>query len=157
MYTAESVADWLLAYAENVNIVLTRKSLQKLLYFAQAHSLLERDEPIFEEEIEAWVHGPVVKSVWSKTKQSSRDDDYSVNLTEPFDFDSFREEDNYFLGKVWATYGKLNAQYLENKTHKELPWILNWHKEENAGEVISKELIKGYYLLRQDDEVEAHV
>lgn len=34
--------------------------LQKLLYLAQGYSYAFYDEPLFADDMEAWVHGPVV-------------------------------------------------------------------------------------------------
>ena len=38
--------------------------LQKLLYYSQAWHLVWDGEPLFEDEIEAWAAGPVVRSVY---------------------------------------------------------------------------------------------
>jgi uncharacterized phage-associated protein len=38
--------------------------LQKLVYYAQAWALVWDDEPIFDEEIEAWANGPVVRGLY---------------------------------------------------------------------------------------------
>lgn len=39
---------------------MTHKKLQKLCYYAQAwHCAFYKNKPLFENRIEAWVHGPV--------------------------------------------------------------------------------------------------
>lgn len=48
---------------------LTNLKLQKLLYLAQGWYLAFYDEKLFEDDIEAWVHGPVVPSVYSEFKK----------------------------------------------------------------------------------------
>ena len=40
--------------------------LQKLCYYAQAWSLVWDEEPLFEENIEAWANGPVVPRLYRK-------------------------------------------------------------------------------------------
>ena len=48
---------------------LTNKKLQKLIYYAQAWNMAFNGEPIFEEKIEAWIHGPVVPEVYNEYKR----------------------------------------------------------------------------------------
>ena len=43
---------------------MTGLKLQKLLYYSQAWSLVWDGEPLFEEKIEAWPSGPVVREVY---------------------------------------------------------------------------------------------
>ena len=42
----------------------THKQLQKLCYYAQAWHLALLDRPLFEEEIQAWVHDPVIPALY---------------------------------------------------------------------------------------------
>jgi len=62
--TALDVAAHLLTLKPDV----TREGLQALLYYAQAWSLLWDGVPIFDDPIEAWAQGPVVRSVWEATE-----------------------------------------------------------------------------------------
>lgn len=48
------------------SVLLCPFRLQKLLYYCQGWSLALLGRPLFRDPIEAWVHGPVVKSVHSK-------------------------------------------------------------------------------------------
>ena len=43
--------------------------LQKLVYYAQAWHLALRDVPLFEEDFEAWVHGPVIPALYQEYKK----------------------------------------------------------------------------------------
>ena len=127
--------------------------LQKLVYYAQAWSLVFQNQPIFPEPIEAWVHGPVVYKVWSAYKNYK----YSA-IPEPEEtLADFTDAQIEVLDEVWSAYGELSAKHLEQLTHSELPW-LNARKGLNAGEksnqTISHEDMKSYYapLLVQDSE-----
>lgn len=46
---------------ENINHL----KLQKLLYYVQVWHLVYSDEPLIDEDFEAWLHGPVLRSVWN--------------------------------------------------------------------------------------------
>lgn len=43
---------------------MTAMKLQKLVYYSQAWSLVWDEEPLFEEEIQAWVNGPVIPALY---------------------------------------------------------------------------------------------
>jgi len=60
MATAHDVA----AYILNKQGELPAMKLQKLVYYAQAWSLVWDEEPLFNDRIEAWANGPVVKTLY---------------------------------------------------------------------------------------------
>jgi uncharacterized phage-associated protein len=99
--------------------VISPLKLQKLVYYAQAWSLVLKDKPIFLDEIEAWVHGPVVHRVWEAYK------DYRYeSIPEPEEpLPNFTDEQLEVLDEVWEAYGELSAKRLESLTHSEPPWI----------------------------------
>src|SRR5947209_10944283 len=55
-----------LSFAGDEKDPLTNLRLQKLLYYAQAWSLVLRESELFPEEIEAWRWGPVVPVVYGE-------------------------------------------------------------------------------------------
>ena len=105
-------------------ILLTNLHLQKLLYYAQAWSLVIRESELFTEEIQAWRHGPVVPVVYG-----SLPDCQGVNAIQP---DSFADapdldaEDAAFVKSVWEAYIQYSAIELSRMTHRETPWIQAW-------------------------------
>ncbi|NJM61724.1 MAG: DUF4065 domain-containing protein, partial [Oscillatoriales cyanobacterium RU_3_3] len=62
--------------------------LQKLVYYAQAWSLVFRSQPLFFQDVEAWVSGPVVRDVWNEYKAYKYSD-----IPVPDNFDGEFEED----------------------------------------------------------------
>ncbi|MBD2181756.1 DUF4065 domain-containing protein [Planktothrix sp. FACHB-1355] len=118
--------------------------LQKLVYYAQAWSLVLRDKPIFQEDIQAWVHGPAVYEVWDAYK-----DFRHGAIPEPQEeLPEFEEDELEVLEEVWTAYGELSAKRLEDLTHSEAPWI-NARKglepAKKSSNVISHEDMKAYY------------
>ena len=63
--TAKAVADAFLHISTENRSGITNLKLQKLIYYAQAWFLALHDEALFDDPIEAWVHGPVVPEVFS--------------------------------------------------------------------------------------------
>jgi uncharacterized phage-associated protein len=99
---------------------LTNLRLQKLLYYVQAWSLVMRNRPMFEERIEAWVHGPVVREAYYHFKNGDAPI-LAEDIGEPnFDLD---DDDREFIGRVWGSYKGYSALRLREMTHEEDPWI----------------------------------
>lgn len=77
---------------------------------------------MFDESIEAWAHGPVVRSVYHDLKQFGIGPiDVDAAIDDDFDRDDFRDVENDLM-RVWNTYGKDEAWALRNRTHREAPW-----------------------------------
>lgn len=109
---------------------LTNLKLQKLLYFAQGEYLARKGDKLFDDSIEAWELGPVVRDVYDKYKICG-----SFPIT-VFDIPNKRvsidPKVKSFLDNIWDKYGKFSAAYLVNLTHKkETPWAKNFEKGEN--------------------------
>jgi uncharacterized phage-associated protein len=120
VFPAQTIADYFLWKAQGEKKSVTNKKLQKLLYYAQAWSLVMRDKKLFNEGIEAWVHGPAVRDIYFEYK------DFGFNpikkkINEK-SITSISAEVKEFLDEVWSVYGKYDAAYLELLTHSEKPW-----------------------------------
>lgn len=123
---------------------VTPLKLQKLVYYAQAWSLVFY-KSLFEEDFQAWVHGPVIPSLYIHFKEYG-----SANIPKVFSFDSsvFENEEITVLDLVWSVYGKYDAKYLERLTHIEKSWLdarEGIGHDERCINVISKEEIKKYF------------
>ncbi|MEE2058276.1 Panacea domain-containing protein [Rhodococcus artemisiae] len=123
-YSASTIAKWFVAWADDED-ALTNMKLQKLLYYAQGHHLARYGRPLFDDEIQAWSHGPVVPSVYRQFKRFGaaplelRDED-------AFSWDDVDSETADYLGQVWNSYGGFTAARLRNMSHDEGPWIAAW-------------------------------
>ena len=98
----------------------TNKKLQKMLFYAQAWSLVLNDRPLFDEKFEAWVHGAAIPKVYKAySNYGFSEIDEVINVEE---FESLGKEDRELLDNVWEVYGKYDADYLELLNHQEEPW-----------------------------------
>lgn len=139
MVNAIKVAEWFL-HKKSFN----HKQLQKLCYYAQAWHLALLNRSLFNENIQAWVHGPVIPSVyhnyvrhgWEKIKKL------------PGESPEFPSDTLDVLKAVYVTYSKLDGGQLEILTHSELPWQEargNLKPYEPSQNVISVETMRTYY------------
>jgi uncharacterized phage-associated protein len=148
IYPAMTIAKWFVDWADADDADLSNLKLQKLLYYAQGHHLAESGGPLFDEDIQAWSHGPVVPSVYHAFKGfgaapvSLADDD-------PFEWDDVGSPSSQFLAKVWNTYGGIAAWKLRNMTHAEPPWFDHFNEDERYV-VIPKEEIRDYFARRSN-------
>lgn len=130
-YTPQHVANFMLERGEADGIPITPLKLVKLVYIASGWQLALIGEPLFEESIEAWKHGPVVPSIYHEfkhfksspiTEKSSDFDLDSLEFTTPR-IPSNDGTTNLILSKVWAAYKRFSAWDLRNKTHESGgPW-----------------------------------
>lgn len=126
----------------NEGTEMTNARINKLLYFAQGWHLALKDSPLFDEEIEAWGFGPVVKDIYFKYKNNGdnaikkTDDNFNIDTVDADDFD--------FLSDVFAFYANDSTYSLINKTHEAgTPWSKVYAPMRNN--VISKDEIKKYF------------
>src|SRR3990167_3308538 len=61
---------------------ISNLKLQKLVYYAQGFFLAMHETPLFENDIEAWTHGPVVPELYRQFKEFGRN---SIPANQDFD------------------------------------------------------------------------
>lgn len=105
------------AYILNKRGPMTAMKLQKLVYYSQAWSLVWDEAPLFNERIEAWANGPVVRELYNEHRGSFRVS--SAPMGNP---DSLSEAQIETIDSVLEYYGKHSAQALSDQTHREAPW-----------------------------------
>lgn len=95
--------------------------LQKLLYYVDCWHYVFMDKPLIHEDFQAWVHGPVLPSVYRN---------YGPELfagIKPIinnpDISWLSAEKQKLVDDVVNVYAKKTAYELECMTHAEAPWI----------------------------------
>ena len=145
-YTASDIANWFLgAIDRDSGDSITHLKLQKLIYYAQAWSLAlpSRGYPLFDEDLQAWAHGPVAESVFHQHKGSSWD-----ALPAPAEVPEIAEEDAGHLQEILSVFGEFSAKQLERMTHNEAPWLYargDLPAEARSNAPIDKETMAKFY------------
>jgi uncharacterized phage-associated protein len=118
LVTPITVADFLLCESRERGEILTNLKLQKLIYYAQAWYLVLKKCPLFEEDFEAWVHGPVLPSQYFRFSR------YSWHpITDELSKPQIKAAIDSHLCEVVDVFGSETAVALELMTHREGPWI----------------------------------
>lgn len=142
MASVFDVAQYILNRLDKLPV--TTWKLQKLVYYAQAWSLVWEDAALFDEPIQAWANGPVCPDLYAKHKGQ-----FQISSLEiAGNVDALTVSQKETIEIVLAHYGSKSAQYLSELTHLEQPWITA-RKELRAGErgnnEISLESMSEYY------------
>lgn len=139
---------WRVDYDAGDNI--TALKLQKLCYYAQAWHLVFTGGPLFEEEFEAWDHGPLNYALWKlyQKPQGWTPIDPDDDLWEFEPAEIFTSDELDTLNEVWETYGAYTAKHLEHLTHQEDPW-----RSAKKNDVIKKSVMRAYYHAQLEREL----
>jgi uncharacterized phage-associated protein len=140
-HSASDVAKWMLNYnkvqqSEADADFISNLKLQKLLYYAQGCYLAFFDTPLFDDEIIAWAHGPVVESVYHEYKNNGNRGIEQFGRTA----ENYSTQEQAVLKTVYEKFGQYSAWGLRNMTHNETPWL-----ETEQNHVILREKIKDYF------------
>lgn len=120
MNTAREIADYFLTLPdEDAGDSISNLKLQKLLYYAQGCHLALKGEPLFEERIEAWTHGPVIPAIYRAFKSHGSN---PIPCPEGLDFSVYQPEVRQLLDEVYNVFGQFSAWKLRNMTHEEPPY-----------------------------------
>lgn len=142
MATVFDVAEWFLHRKS-----FTHKQLQKLCYYAQAWHCVLVKEKLFNEEIQAWIHGPVCPVLYARYASYGWKTIEKMHGKSP----SFSTTTLRVLRAVYNTYSKFTGEKLEALTHSELPWQEargNLKPYEPCENAISCESMRTYYGKR---------
>lgn len=138
----EIIAEYIIAIGKEI----TPLALQKILYYAQGFYKAFFGKFLFEDDCQAWVHGPVYVNIYEKYKEFK-----SANIFIDVDYDIediIEDEKREILDAVMKYFGYYNGKALEKMSHFETPWI-NARKGllpiENSNNIISKNDIKEYF------------
>jgi uncharacterized phage-associated protein len=129
---------------------VTPLMLQKLLYFIQGVSYAVYGRPMFAEDCEAWVHGPVYPEVYELFR------DFKYNPIEDARFaifegveDALTPGERKVVDLVVDTFGLYGGKVLEKITHNEEPWkkARKGYTDNIPSNVpLTKESIRDYYV-----------
>ena len=132
--------------------------LQKLLYYCQGYSLGLTGKPLFNDHIEAWKYGPVVRKVYQEYKQYQRQCIPLDVVSAPPFVDDWTTA---VAQMVMCDKGRYTAPVLMRMTHNEPAWKEARKKidprEMFPNEALSKEVMLRFFekeLTEEDSEEE---
>ena len=124
-------------YIKSQQIITGEVQLQKLVYYAQAWSLAWDGTPLFHDRIEAWRHGPVVRSLYK------RGDDADATVLNP--------HERATVDAVLDHYGSMYGASLREMSHDEKPWADVWGDRPADGvcsDEITHDAMRRFYTVK---------
>ena len=153
MPTAKDVAQYILSKQDMAaEDTISNLKLQKLVYYSQGFTLAMTNEPLFNEKIEAWDHGPVVPDLYHEYKGHG-----GHSIPPPTEGElqniqgTFTEQQKEIIDEVLDVYGQFSAWKLRNLSHEDEPWINHYEKIDST---IYPNEMKNYFkqlLVDEDD------
>lgn len=117
--------------------------LQKLCYYAQGF-MLAQNVSLFDEDFQAWQHGPVVPGLYHKYK------DYQWHVIgEDVAAANVATEVATEVAQIVAAYGRYDGAALSTMTHREAPWLDargDIPESANSTETITKQSMRDFFF-----------
>jgi len=120
--------------------------LAKLVYFAQATHLARYGTPLFDDEIQAWRDGPVVRRLYNQHAGLRTVRDWTSG-----DPDRLTDSARTVIDAVVRRYAGLDAEELSDITHRQAPWRLtrgDLPPEANSERPIPVDLMRDFYAAQ---------
>ena len=142
-YRALDIAREIVAVSAEYGDLITNLKLQKLLYYTNAWYMALHKKSLFEEDFQAWIHGPVVPSVYRYFK-----DCMSRPIIAEKRSASLDPEVSSHILDILSEFGGYSVLQLEIMTHREDPWRDargTLPPDQSSTNTISKSSIYKYY------------
>lgn len=117
MFSAHSVAAYIINWCLNNHIPITNLKLQKLLYFVQGEYGGINDKQLILDDFYAWQLGPVIPSVYAEYSIFS-----SATLPRQKQTARFTSSDVDLINAILQKYAHLSTWYLVELSHQQDPW-----------------------------------
>ena len=128
---------------------MTAMKLQKLVYYSQAWSLVRDGRPLFGEEIEAWVNGPVVYELFKAHRGMFELSAADLRYGNPATLDRAATAT---IDAVLEHYGAMSPKRLSDLSHTEAPWLearRDLGGTARSARVITTEAMRDYYATSE--------
>ena len=141
-HTALEVADEIIRLSLRDETPVTPMQIQKLTYFSHAWMLGLGYDPLFQDAVESWQFGPVIRSVYHSLKHFGS---APVRRRLRREDTVFGEAERRVIESVWRQYGHIDGVTLSGMTHAEgSPWQQVYTKDKRS-QIIHNHLIRDYY------------
>ena len=141
----ESKINMVINYILNRCGDITPLALQKSLYYVQGFYYAFNDKFLFEEDCQAWAHGPVYPEVYFKYKHYKFDPiESKIEVSDTI----FTSSELIIMENVVKHFCCYSGKVLEKFTHSEYPWLETRGEIpelESSTEIIKKEYIGKYF------------
>jgi uncharacterized phage-associated protein len=152
MYPAAVIANYFIERSNSEGLAIDQMKVQKLVYYAHGWYLAMTDEPLIDEQVEAWRFGPVIPSLYRVLKHCGNQS--IKRLIQPAHKELLAFDVQSFLDRIWDLYSHLSGIQLSNLTHQHAsPWsriAKRFSYQIPPNHPLDNDLLRGYFVtLRQ--------
>ncbi|WP_296045239.1 type II toxin-antitoxin system antitoxin SocA domain-containing protein [uncultured Gemmiger sp.] len=140
MYTAMNIASEIIRQYGERHKSITNLKLQKILYYVQVYSLQNQGRALFDDDFQAWRHGPVIPEVYDIFRKYVSDDIKEDDQTVLGNRIEIDETSKSMIEKIVEKTLPLDAWDMVYKTHETRPWKDTYIPNMNC--IITKEQIR---------------
>lgn len=140
MYTAMNIASEIIRQYGEQHKAITNLKLQKVLYYVQVYSLQNEGQALFNDDFQAWRHGPVIPEVYDVFRKYVSDEIKADDKTVLSNRVEIDEITRGVIEKIVEKTLTLDAWEMVYKTHETRPWKDTYIPNMNC--VITKEQIR---------------
>lgn len=133
-YNVLDVSQYVIKYSNEQDYGISNLKLQKILYFIQVYFLLEKDEPCFDDKIEAWDIGPMISAVYAKYRRYANNNIPAENSKRVKYQAIITDADKQLINKVVDKFADRSVLGLTVLTQKQSPWI-NAYNQKHGNEI----------------------
>jgi uncharacterized phage-associated protein len=137
MTTIFEIADHILS---NTPHGLSNRELQKLLYLAQGFHLAQVGVPLFQEDFQAWKHGPVNSSIFHKYKQYGY---YAIERPKAELLKPIAVPTATFITALTISFQAVGQTKLIEYSHADIPWAAKYIPDQNV--YLPKDDLRDYF------------
>lgn len=122
---------------------MSTMKLQKLVYYCQAWALVWDEKPLFQEDVEAWANGPVIRELFNYHRGF-----FDIEHVYTGNPALLSEDDRETVDTVLNFLGNKSAQWLIQLSHSEPPWQEareGLPETARGSRIISRDLMADYY------------
>lgn len=137
-YPVMTIAHYVITRGFHQGRPLSNLQLQKILYFLQKDYLKTYGRPLYQEPIEAWLFGPVVRKVYFAYCAHG-----SNSILREYETEDLEEMDKIFIDPLIDKYRSETPWELVAETHKEgSAWSQIWNNGKGRKKEIPLDLIR---------------
>lgn len=153
LYKSIDIAYWLVKKAKNTGFTdMTHLRIQKMTYIAHGWMLGLYDRRLIEEDVEAWLYGPVIPNLYNQLRFMKNANIIPRDLERykcDTYFSAFMED---FLNKIYDVYSKPSGGALIEITHeKGTPWHTATGGKFFYKTILPMDIIKNHYKMKADE------
>lgn len=141
------VAREILNLANQEALPIDPLKMMKLVYLCHGWSLAFRDDPLIQEEVEAWQYGPVIPDLYHEIKKhrSSPIDSVSAPIVE------LQSEQRAIIKSVFDAYKTLSGIQLSDLTHQSgTPWSDVWQSGKRSSTIPTSRIAAHFDQLKRE-------